>query len=97
MPPRSRSSASKRGLIAYSAKHKGKYPKTSEGLEAASKYFQNNQAPTDAWGNAFQYYSPGTQSDNAYEIISLGKDGQEGGDGANADIKSWDLDGSGDD
>ena len=78
-------------LIIYAAKHKGKFPKTSDGLEAAKQYFPNNAVPTDAWGNAFEYYSPGTNGDNDYEIISLGKDGQEGGEGADADIKSWEM------
>ena len=36
--------------------------------------------------------SPGTHGDHQYEIISLGKDGKEGGDDANADIQSWDMD-----
>ncbi|MFO0004187.1 MAG: type II secretion system protein GspG [bacterium] len=49
--------------------------------------------PADAWGNEFQYYSPGTHSQAPYELISLGKDGQEGGADANADIKSWALEG----
>jgi general secretion pathway protein G len=76
-------------LVVYASKHKGKFPSTSEGLDAAKKYFQNNQVPTDAWGNPFQYFSPGTHGDNQYEIVSLGKDGREGGEEANADIYSW--------
>jgi general secretion pathway protein G len=78
-----------KALVAYSAKHKGKYPSTSEGLDAAKKYFPNGTTPADAWGNPFQYYSPGTHGKNAYEIISLGKDGKEGGEDADADIYSW--------
>jgi general secretion pathway protein G len=80
-------------LQMYAAKHKGKFPSTSEGLEAAAKYFPDNKVPADAWGNEFQYYSPGTHSQAPYELISLGKDGQEGGADANADIKSWALEG----
>lgn len=76
-------------LIVYAAKHKGQYPKTSDGLAAAKKYFPDGKVPTDAWGNEFQYYSPGTHGDNPYEIISLGKDGQEGGEDENADISSY--------
>ncbi|MEN9785200.1 MAG: hypothetical protein RLZZ299_464 [Pseudomonadota bacterium] len=74
-------------LTTYAAKHRGKYPSTGEGLDAAKKFFPNNTVPTDAWGNAFQYRSPGNGS-AAYEIISLGKDGREGGEDANADISS---------
>ncbi len=77
------------GLQMYAAKHKGKMPTTSQGLEAAAKYFPDNSVPTDAWGNEFQYFSPGTHGDHPYEIISLGKDGQEGGEDVNADIESW--------
>lgn len=79
------------GIQMYAAKHKGKYPTTSQGLEAASKYFPDNKVPTDAWGNEFQYFSPGTSGDRDYEIISLGKDGQEGGEDADGDIRSWEA------
>ena len=82
-----------KGLIAYAAKHKGKFPSSSEGLDAAKKYFgDDGKVPQDQWGNNFQYYSPGTHGDHAYEIISLGKDGKEGGEEANADIYSWSMD-----
>ncbi|MBM4367485.1 MAG: type II secretion system protein GspG [Deltaproteobacteria bacterium] len=82
-----------KGLIAYAAKHKGKFPSSSEGLEAAKKYFgDNGQVPVDQWGNAFIYSSPGSHGDHAYEIVSLGKDGKEGGEDANADIQSWNMD-----
>ena len=73
----------------YAAKHKGKFPTTSEGLSSASKYFAEGKVPTDAWGNEFLYFSPGTRGSNQYEIISLGKDGNEGGSEASADINSW--------
>ncbi len=78
-----------KALVAYSAKHKGKYPGTAEGLDAAKKYFPNSTTPSDAWGAPFRYYSPSGK--NAYEIISLGKDGKEGGEDADADIYSWDM------
>jgi general secretion pathway protein G len=79
------------GLIAYSAKHKGKFPTTSEGLDAARKYFNDGEVPKDAWDGEFLYFSPGTHGDHPYEIVSLGKDGKEGGEDANADIQSWEL------
>ena len=82
-----------KGLIAYAAKHKGKFPSSSEGLDAAKKYFgDNGEVPADQWGNPFQYSSPGSHGDHAYEIVSLGKDGKEGGEDANADIQSWNMD-----
>jgi general secretion pathway protein G len=73
-------------LTTYAAKHRGKYPSTGDGLDAAKKFFPNNDVPTDAWGNTFQYRSPGSSA--PYEVISLGKDGKEGGEEANADINS---------
>ncbi len=75
----------------YAAKHKGKYPTTSEGLEAAAKYFPDGSVPVDPWDNNFQYFSPGTHSDAKYEIISLGADGKEGGDDNDAEINSWEI------
>lgn len=79
-------------LQMYAIKHKGRYPTTSDGLDAAAKYMPTpGVVPADEWGNDFQYFSPGTHGDNDYEIISLGKDGTEGGEEANADIKSWEL------
>ena len=79
------------GIQMYATKHKGKYPSTSQGLEAAAKYYPDNKVPVDAWGGEFQYFSPGTSGDRDYEIISLGKDGQEGGEDVDADIRSWEA------
>lgn len=76
-------------LAMYAAKNKGRFPTTSQGLEAAARYFPDNSVPTDAWGNTFQYFSPGTSSESDYEIISYGRDGAEGGEEHDADIKSW--------
>jgi len=41
----------------------------------------------DPWGREYDYQYPGEHSD--FDIISLGADGQPGGEGKNADIKSW--------
>jgi general secretion pathway protein G len=79
------------GLDMYATKHKGKYPSTSEGLAAAAKYFPDNQAPKDAWGNEFQYFSPAPAGSKPYEIVSLGRDGAEGGEEYDADIKASEL------
>jgi general secretion pathway protein G len=58
--------------------------------------------PEDPWGNPYKYMSPaqGTiQSPGQipglkgeYEVISLGTDGEVGGEGVNADITNWNLD-----
>jgi general secretion pathway protein G len=44
--------------------------------------------PDDPWGRPYQYAYPG--ENGAYDIWSFGADGQEGGEGINADITSWD-------
>ena len=73
------------------------YPTTEQGLEAlvkkpssspepknyrSSGYLKGSKVPTDAWGNEFLYYLEKGQ----YEIVSLGADGQEGGEAEYADI-----------
>jgi general secretion pathway protein G len=81
----------------------GNYPTTEQGLEALINkpssepspqnyneggYLKKREVPKDPWGRAFIYRSPGEQSKD-YELISLGADGKEGGEGENADIRSW--------
>ena len=39
----------------------------------------------DPWGNPFVYQRPGTKN-RTYDLISYGKDGQQAGEGENADI-----------
>lgn len=75
----------------------GSYPTTSEGLEALVRssgaegwdgpYLKSAEVPKDPWGNPYQYQSPGSHGD--YDIISLGKDKNQGGEKDNADITSW--------
>jgi len=50
-------------------------------------YLDVEEIPVDPWGNAYIYFSPG-EGNAAFEIISLGKDGTQGGEGSNADISS---------
>ncbi|WP_436639618.1 type II secretion system major pseudopilin GspG [Microbaculum sp. FT89] len=75
----------------------GRYPTTSEGLDALVKripnverwngpYLSQNSVPADPWGNTYEYRSPGDTG--PYEIISLGADGRKGGSGDDQDIKS---------
>ena len=76
----------------------GRYPSTSEGLAVLAQppgnvqtwngpYLKGGIVPTDPWGNPFVYRSPGEHG--AYDIISYGADGQEGGTGTAKDIDSW--------
>jgi general secretion pathway protein G len=76
----------------YSVKKKGKYPSTSEGLEAARKRFPDEKLPVDAWGNEFQYFAPASNCSKSYELISYGADGQQGGEDADADLSNCDED-----
>jgi general secretion pathway protein G len=58
--------------------------------------------PEDPWANPYKYLSPGQSSAQSpgqntsqrgeYDIISLGTDGEVGGEGVNADITNWNLD-----
>jgi general secretion pathway protein G len=72
----------------------GRYPTTSEGLEALLRNPGNAEAwkgpylakdlPKDPWGKPYGYRCPGTHGD--FDIFSFGADGTEGGDD---DICSW--------
>ena len=75
----------------------GKYPSTEEGLQALrvrpagvpnwdGPYLEKD-VPPDPWTHPYVYRCPGQHGD--FDLISYGADGQEGGDGDNADIKNW--------
>ncbi|MBM3812688.1 MAG: type II secretion system protein GspG [Acidimicrobiia bacterium] len=76
----------------------GQYPTTEMGLNALRTRPQNvnmwqgpylpQEIPMDPWGNPYLYKYPSEQGDEP-EIVSLGGDGQPGGDGNNADVVSW--------
>lgn len=79
-----------------------RYPSTNQGLGAlvnnpgiatapnwkSGGYLRT--VPLDPWNNAYQYLNPGQRSE--FDVFSYGADGQEGGEGINADIGNWDLD-----
>jgi general secretion pathway protein G len=76
----------------------GRYPSSSEGLGALVQrpgnisgwngpYLKGGAVPADPWGNSYIYRSPGQHG--AYDIVSFGADGQEGGSGTAGDITSW--------
>ena len=73
----------------------GRYPTTDEGLEilaSGTDSFQDgfiNKVPTDPWDRPYEYLNPG--SDSPYEVLSLGGDGREGGDGEDKDFSSETL------
>jgi general secretion pathway protein G len=77
----------------------GRYPTQSEGLQALVErpanvqnwngpYLRKGDVPKDPWGFDYNYRFPGEQG--PFDIWSLGADNREGGDGENADLRSWD-------
>lgn len=78
----------------------GRFPRTEEGLEAlrarpkgVAKWdgpYLKKEIPVDPWGNPYRYLAPGRSG--GYEIVSLGADGQEGGEDENQDVRSWEAD-----
>lgn len=76
----------------------GRYPSSSEGLNSLiarpgnisgwnGPYLKGNGLPADPWGKPYVYRTPGQHG--AYDVVSFGADGQEGGAGAAADVVSW--------
>ena len=75
----------------------GRFPTDEEGLDAlisapadleekwSGRYLKDSQIK-DPWDNPYIYFQEGTENPGSYDIISLGADGQEGGEGENADI-----------
>jgi general secretion pathway protein G len=50
----------------------------------AGPYWKKTTVPKDPWGHEYRYAAPGAHG--AYDIVSLGADGVEGGEGSNKDI-----------
>ena len=46
-----------------------------------------DKLPNDPWGRPYQYLNPGVKGE--VDVLSLGADGQPGGEGKNADVGSW--------
>jgi general secretion pathway protein G len=75
----------------------GRYPPANEGLNALVRrpsgiqvwngpYLKGGTVPLDPWGRSYVYRAPAERA--PYEITSLGADGNEGGTGSGADIRS---------
>jgi general secretion pathway protein G len=75
----------------------GKYPTTDMGLQALRERPEDvekwdgpylpKEIPTDPWGHAYEYKSPGDHGE--YDILSFGADGSPGGEGEDVEIVSW--------
>jgi general secretion pathway protein G len=46
-----------------------------------------DKLPNDPWERPYQYMNPGVKGE--VDVLSLGADGQPGGEGKNADLGSW--------
>jgi general secretion pathway protein G len=77
-----------------------RYPSADQGLAALAirptaapvptnwkQYLKD--APVDPWGRPYVYLNPGVKAE--IDVMSYGADGQQGGEGVNADIGSWAL------
>jgi len=85
--------------LAYFKTDTGRFPTTSEGLEALVNglniqgYNRDGyleRVPLDPWGHKYIYISPGIKSKD-YDLKSYGKDGEDGGMGDDSDIESWNI------
>ena len=79
------------------------YPTTEQGLMALVErpttgriptkwreggYLEKGVLPRDPWGNEYLYLSPGVHNRD-FDIWSYGADGEEGGEGEDADVGNW--------
>jgi general secretion pathway protein G len=80
----------------------GAYPTTDQSLGALQEKparepipsnwrgpYLKKAIPQDPWGRAYSYSSPGEHNPTGYDLWTLGRDGQPGGDDDNADVTSW--------
>ena len=78
-----------------------RYPETEQGLDALVTPPQDPNArwpaggylerlPRDPWDRPYMYLYPGNQGE--FDVYSLGRDGQQGGEGLDADIGNWSSD-----
>jgi general secretion pathway protein G len=75
----------------------GRYPSTQEGLAALvaappgvanwnGPYIRDAKVLKDPWSRDFLYRSPAEKG--GFDLVSLGADGKEGGDGENKDVRN---------
>ncbi len=83
----------------------GVYPTTEQGLKALVEpptvgnlpknwrkggYLEKGTVPKDPWKNDFVYVCPGVHGD--FDLSSLGRDGEPGGEDFDKDINNWEAD-----
>lgn len=82
----------------------GRFPTTEQGLHALVEkptgapeprnyrpggYLQGGVVPNDPWDAPYQYAAPGQHNPHAFDLWTLGADGQPGGEGADLDVGNW--------
>ncbi len=80
----------------------GQYPSTNDGLSGLrvppterdlnarwQGPYLRKPVPADPWGRPYIYESPGRANPGGYDLYTLGRDGEIGGEGENTDITSW--------
>jgi general secretion pathway protein G len=80
----------------------GSYPTSEQGLDALEKAptrepvpiswrgpYLRRDLPNDPWGRPYIYKSPGEHNPTSFDISTLGRDGQPGGEGEDADVMNW--------
>jgi len=80
----------------------GMYPTSEQGLGALQEKptrepiplnwrgpYLRKALPLDPWGRPYIYMSPGEHNPSGYDLSTLGRDGQPGGEDEDADIASW--------
>ncbi|MEE9356361.1 MAG: type II secretion system major pseudopilin GspG [Methylococcaceae bacterium] len=76
----------------------GVYPSSEEGLVALisnpgdvrgwnGPYLRKNKIPKDPWNRDYRYQSPGEHG--KFDLYTFGADDNEGGEGEDQDIASW--------
>ena len=92
--------ASLRNAVELFYLQRSRYPTNAEGMEVLTDRTAAHQSgiiselPNDPWGREYIYLCPGKHG--AFDILSLGRDGAQGGEGEDADVESWRLDPKGD-
>lgn len=82
--------------------HNDVYPTTAQGLLALRTVpvsgevprnwrgpYLRREVPVDPWQRPYLYEAPGRRNPDTYDLYTLGRDGQPGGTGEDADITSW--------
>jgi len=63
-----------------------------QNLDQSEKWegpYMKPKVPLDPWGFEYQYVYPGEHNRGEFDLYTFGADGQEGGEGENADQNNW--------